>query len=92
VIHSLYIIPLDILDDPNIDCIFIPLPNGLHYEWAVRAIRAGKHVLLEKPSVSNAIEAETLFSLPELSKPNAPVLLEAFHNRFFPAWAYLRLL
>ena len=84
------LIPLDILDDPNIDCVFIPLPNGLHYEWAVRAIRAGKHVLLEKPSVSNATEAEILFKLPELSKPNAPVLLEAFHNRFFPSWAFFR--
>lgn len=76
------------LDDPNIDCLFIPLPNGLHYEWAVRAIRAGKHVLLEKPSVSNSTEAEILFTLPELSQPNGPVLLEAFHNRFFPAWAF----
>lgn len=76
------------LDDPNIDCIFIPLPNGLHYEWAVRSIRAGKHVLVEKPSVSNAAEAEILFNLPELSQPDAPVLLEAFHNRFHPSWAY----
>ncbi|KAI5200223.1 hypothetical protein AUEXF2481DRAFT_166114 [Aureobasidium subglaciale EXF-2481] len=76
----------DILDDPNIDCIFIPLPNGLHFEWAVRAIRAGKHVLLEKPSTSNAKEAEILFNLPELSGPDAPVLLEAFHNRFHPSW------
>ncbi|GIK03713.1 hypothetical protein Aspvir_007787 [Aspergillus viridinutans] len=80
----------DILNDPNIDCVFIPLPNGLHYEWAVRAIRAGKHVLLEKPSVSNATEAEILFTLPELSQPNGPVLLEAFHSRFFPAWSYFR--
>ncbi|KAI4206917.1 MAG: hypothetical protein LQ346_000859 [Caloplaca aetnensis] len=78
----------EMLDDPNIDCIFIPLPNGLHYEWAVRSIRAGKHVLLEKPSVSNSTEAEILFNLPELS--NGPVLLEAFHNRFYPAWAYFR--
>lgn len=78
------------LDDPEIDCIFIPLPNGLHYEWAVRAIRAGKHVLLEKPSVSNADEAQVLFNLPELSKPNAPVLLEAFHNRFYPSWALFK--
>ncbi len=84
------LIPLDILDDPNIDCVYIPLPNGLHYEWAVRAIRAGKHVLLEKPSVSNAIEAEILFNLPELSQPNGPVLLEGFHNRFFPAWTFFR--
>ncbi|KAI4180060.1 MAG: hypothetical protein LQ348_005258 [Seirophora lacunosa] len=80
----------DIIDDPNIDCVFIPLANSLHYEWAVRAIRAGKHVLLEKPSVSNAKEAELLFRLPELSQPNAPVLLEAFHNRFFPAFAFFR--
>ncbi|KAL8725085.1 MAG: hypothetical protein Q9166_007579 [cf. Caloplaca sp. 2 TL-2023] len=80
----------DILDDPNIDCVFIPLANSLHYEWAVRSIRAGKHVLLEKPSVCNATEAEILFNLPELSEPNAPVLLEAFHNRFYPSWAFFR--
>ncbi|KAJ5551691.1 hypothetical protein N7535_000365 [Penicillium sp. DV-2018c] len=80
----------DILNDPNIDCVFIALPNSLHYEWAVRAIRAGKHVLLEKPSVSNSKEAEILFNFPELSRPNGPVLLEAFHSRFFPAWSYFR--
>ena len=62
----------------------------MHFEWAVRAIRAGKHVLLEKPSVSNATEAEILFELPELSKPHAPILLEAFHNRFYPSWALFR--
>ncbi|KAI1435063.1 putative oxidoreductase [Xylaria sp. CBS 124048] len=77
----------DVLDDPDIDCLFIPLPNSMHYEWTVRAIRAGKHVLLEKPSVSNAKEAEVLFNLPELSEPNGPILMEAFHNRFHPAWA-----
>ncbi|KAK6070454.1 hypothetical protein SCUP234_10134 [Seiridium cupressi] len=76
---------LDIIDDPNIDAIFIPLPNSLHYEWAVRSIRAGKHVLLEKPSVNTEAEAKILFNLPELSQPNPPVLLEAFHNRFHPA-------
>ncbi|KAF8863061.1 NAD(P)-binding protein [Acephala macrosclerotiorum] len=80
----------EMLDDPNIDAIYIPLPNSFHFEWAVRSIRAGKHVLLEKPSVSNAIEAEMLFRLPELSQPNAPVLLEAFHTRFFPSWQYFQ--
>ncbi|KFX96783.1 hypothetical protein O988_05170 [Pseudogymnoascus sp. VKM F-3808] len=75
----------EILDDPNIDAIYIPLPNSLHFEWAVRSIRAGKHVLLEKPSVSNAVEANILFNLPELSQPNAPTLLEGFHNLFHPA-------
>ncbi|KAL7938277.1 NAD(P)-binding protein [Trichoderma chlorosporum] len=80
----------ELLDDPNIDAIFIPLPNGLHFEWAVRAIRAGKHVLLEKPSVSNSTEAEILFNLPELDEPNGPVLLEAFHSRFYPSWALFK--
>jgi predicted dehydrogenase len=76
---------LDILDDPNIDVIFIPLPNSLHYEWAVRSIRSGKHVLLEKPATANAVEASKLFNMPELQQPGAPVILEAFHGRFHPA-------
>ncbi|KAE9363237.1 putative oxidoreductase [Stipitochalara longipes BDJ] len=75
----------EVIDDSNIDAIYIPLPNNLHFEWTVRAIRAGKHVLLEKPSVSNSTEAKLLYNLPELSQPNAPIVLEAFHNRFHPA-------
>ncbi|KAK1974516.1 hypothetical protein LZ30DRAFT_754661 [Colletotrichum cereale] len=75
-----------VLNDPTIDAVYIPLPNGLHYEWALKALRAGKHVLLEKPSVSNAREAEALFRLPLLKAPGAPVLLEAFHYRFQPSW------
>lgn len=77
----------EILDDPNIDCVLIPLPNSLHFEWAVKAIRAGKHVLVEKPSVSNSIEANILFNLPEFDQPNAPVILEAAHFRFHPVFA-----
>lgn len=77
-----------ILDDPSIDCVYIPLPNGLHYEWALKALEAGKHVLLEKPSVSNAKEAESLFHHALLKQPKAPVLLEAFHYRFQPCWQY----
>jgi len=75
-----------LLDDPSIDAVFIPLPNGLHFEWALKALAAGKHVLLEKPSVSNATEAELLFHSPLLQKPDAPVILEAFHYRFYPSW------
>ncbi|ROV92921.1 hypothetical protein VSDG_06321 [Cytospora chrysosperma] len=77
----------DILDDPDIDAIFIPLPNAMHYEWAVRSIRAGKHVLVEKPSTDNESEARILFNLPELSptRPNPRVLLEGAHNRFHPS-------
>jgi hypothetical protein len=56
-------------------------------------LKAGKHVLLEKPSTSNAAEATSLFRLELLKQPNAPVLLEAFHPLFTPAWQlYLSLL
>ncbi|KAI0130993.1 NAD(P)-binding protein [Daldinia grandis] len=76
----------DLLDNPTIDCVYIPLPNGLHFEWALRALKAGKHVLLEKPSVDNITEAEALFMNPILNSPKAPVLLEAAHYAFHPAW------
>ncbi|KAI2463348.1 NAD(P)-binding protein [Annulohypoxylon bovei var. microspora] len=77
----------DVLNSPNIDCVYIPLPNGLHYEWTLRALKAGKHVLLEKPSVNNTTEAEILFKNPLLDGPKAPILLEATHYLFHPAWA-----
>lgn len=80
------------MDDPAIDAVYIPTPNGLHFEWALKALAAGKHVLLEKPSTSNAHEAEMLFRSPLLQAPQqggsrtAPVLMEAFHAFFVPAW------
>ena len=77
---------LDLIADPSLDCIYILLPAGLHFEWAIKALKSGKHVLLEKSSVSNATEAKALFRDPVLSKPDAPVLLEAFHHRFHPSW------
>lgn len=77
-----------ILDDASIDVVYIPLPNGLHLEWAMKALARGKHVILEKPSTSNTAEAELLFRSSTLSmqRPAAPVILEAFHYRFSPAW------
>ncbi|KAH8699213.1 putative oxidoreductase [Talaromyces proteolyticus] len=83
VVHSTY---EDLINDPSISCVYIALPNSHHYEWALRAIKAGKHVLLEKPSTSNAIEAKRLFNHSKMKADDAPVLLEAFHYRFHPAW------
>ncbi|KAF2643465.1 oxidoreductase domain-containing protein [Massarina eburnea CBS 473.64] len=84
IVHKTYD---ELIADPSIDCIYNPLPNGLHYEWTLKALKAGKHVLLEKPSVSNAREARSLFRHPLIQGPNAPVLLEAFHYRFHPMWS-----
>ncbi|CAG8970988.1 hypothetical protein HYALB_00007656 [Hymenoscyphus albidus] len=81
----------DLIDDPSIDAVYIPLPNGLHYEWALKCLEAGKHILLEKPSVSNATQAQSLFSSPLLQTPNpktgaTPIILEALHSLFHPAF------
>ncbi|KAK6222791.1 hypothetical protein LQW54_000600 [Pestalotiopsis sp. IQ-011] len=79
----------EILDDPNIDCVYIPLPNGLHYEWSLKALQAGKHVLVEKPGFTNTAECEAIFHHEVISPRQglaAPVLLEAVHYLFHPAW------
>ncbi|KAJ7766203.1 NAD(P)-binding protein [Mycena metata] len=72
----------ELIDDPEIDAIYNPLPNGLHYEWTMKALAGGKHVLLEKPCVNTAEEARKMF---QLADAKGLVLLEAFHYRFHPA-------
>ena len=54
------------------------LPNGLHYEWTMKALAAGKHVLLEKPSANTAEETRRMFAF---AQEKRLVLLEAFHYR-----------
>ncbi|KAL5492465.1 hypothetical protein ACEPAI_3912 [Sanghuangporus weigelae] len=72
----------DMIDDPEINVVYNPLPNGLHYEWTLKALKAGKHVLLEKPSTDTEEETKFLF---DYAKQKGLVLLEAFHSRFHPA-------
>src|SRR5258707_5144235 len=77
-VHKTY---TDLLADPDIDAIYNPLPNGLHAEWTIKALRAGKHVLCEKPFASNAKEAMEMASA---AKETGKVLSEAFAYRTHP--------
>jgi D-xylose 1-dehydrogenase (NADP+, D-xylono-1,5-lactone-forming) len=70
-----------LLDDAEVDAIYVPLPNGLHHEWTMRALRAGKHVLCEKPYSRHPGEVEEAFGLAEKS---GLVLMEAFMYRHHP--------
>ncbi|HYA36611.1 MAG TPA: Gfo/Idh/MocA family oxidoreductase [Candidatus Binataceae bacterium] len=71
----------ELISDPEIDVIYNPLPNSLHCEWSIRAMRAGKHVLCEKPIASNAIEAE---QMARVAKETGRILVEAFHYHYHP--------
>lgn len=74
----------ELLDDPEVDAVYIPLPNHLHVPWAIRALEAGKHVLCEKPIGLSVQEAEQLEAVgrdyPQLK------LMEAFMYRHHPQW------
>ena len=70
-----------LIGDPDIDAIYNPLPNSLHADWTIRALRAGKHVLCEKPLTSNADQAREVASV---AASSGQVLMEAFHYRYHP--------
>lgn len=52
----------ELLNDPNIDVVYVALPNSLHYEYAYKALKAGKHVMLEKPFCTSVSQAKTLIN------------------------------
>jgi predicted dehydrogenase len=70
-----------LVDDPEIEAIYNPLPNGLHGHWTRRALEAGKDVLCEKPFTNNAQEATDIAAV---AKQTGRVVAEAFHYRYHP--------
>jgi predicted dehydrogenase len=75
----------ELLADEKIDAVYIPLPNHLHVEWSIKCLKAGKHVLCEKPIGLDHSQAELL--LKESHKHPELKIMEAFMYRFHPQWA-----
>jgi predicted dehydrogenase len=70
-----------LLEDCEVECVYIPLPNSMHCEWAIKAANAGKHILCEKPLALNLDEATRMF---DAARKNGVMLLEAFPYYFQP--------
>jgi predicted dehydrogenase len=75
-----------LLADPNVDAVYVSLPNALHVEWSIRALEAGKHVLCEKPLHADPAEVDRAF---EAADRTGLVLMEAFQFRHHPQTAEL---
>jgi xylose dehydrogenase (NAD/NADP) len=70
-----------LLEDAEVDAVYVSIPNGMHHEWSMRALEAGKHVLCEKPYTRHPTEAEEAFATAEQA---GLVLTEAFMYRHHP--------
>ncbi len=77
----------ELLADPDIDAIYIPLPNNMHVPWTIKAAEAGKHVLCEKPIALTTAEAESLLAVRERTGVK---IGEAFMVDTHPQWIRLR--
>ena len=75
------------LEDPEVDVVYNPLPNWLHGDWSIRALKAGKHVLCEKPLAEDMDECRRMIAV---SRKCGRVLMEAFAYRFHPQTAKVK--
>jgi len=77
----------ELLADPEIEAVYIPLPNDLHEPWCRKALAAGKHVLCEKPLGMNPEEARAIMAT---AREKGLLAMEAFMYRFHPQWSLAR--
>jgi predicted dehydrogenase len=76
-----------LLDSPDIDAVYIPLPNFMHFDWALKALFAGKHVLCEKPAVLSEKDADLLI---EAAVENNKTIMEGFMFLYHPQHSMVR--
>jgi predicted dehydrogenase len=77
----------DVLSDPSVEAVYIPLPNHLHFPWTMKALSAGKHVLCEKPLSCDAPEARRMT---DTAHERRRILMEAFMYRFHPRSQHIK--
>ena len=76
-----------LLESPDIDAVYIPLPNSMHKEWTMRAAQHGKHILCEKPFALNTTQVDEMIAA---AKQQRVLLMEAFMYRFHPQYARVK--
>ena len=86
-INKIYTDYQALLNDPEIDIVYIGIPNNLHYEYALAALNAHKHVVCEKPFTSNSGE---LLTLSDIARKNNLFLLEAITLLYSPNFQYIK--
>lgn len=77
----------EFLDDPEVQAVYVPLPNDIHVKWVTEALKKGKHVLCEKPLALNAEEAQLMY---DTAKENGVILMEAYAYLHSPYIASLK--